>query len=405
MTGDLLAQGAGDDLAEDSLPPEIETTAVPLPLTELKPWHRPRKQYVRERQWLRLSRSLLDRLEAGSENGPSNIRYLTLPGLDYLDVTLLGEVCEGLGCTLTSVSFLAATEGNPARARAQFREESLKQAGRLADNSITLPNRLEEISSPSSQAYHEIKRRAPFDIINIDACGSIALPDANHSRRLLDAIFRLVELQFSRRKTRWVLFLTTDARPNSVSPQLKQAFKDAIIANAAHGNEFRQGAHELFQVAEGGELSTALDAASESENSFLSFFSLGLSKWLLRTSNGSDWEVKALDSFYYSTMPGQNPPPSMASLAFEFIPRPTTLADEFGVINAEPVPYQAPENYSLRALVKTRSMIDLDVKMHQEPELRRELGDKTKALLVEAGYHADVLKGYEEFAGYQVEGV
>ena len=395
---DSQLPGDDDNLSDVVLPPEVSQLAVPLALNKLHPWHRPRKQFVRESQWVHYAKRLLGKLNAGKAGGPKEIRYLTLAGIDYLDVRLLGETCKEVGCELISTSFLAAREGNPVRARAQFREESLKQAGHLSDNSVTLPNRLEEVAFPKSQAYRELKKRAPFDIVNMDACGSIALPDASQSGRLLDALHRLVELQFNTRNTNWLLYLTTDARPETLSPELSNAFKEAIVENANYGNDFRDGAYELFEISQDIALSDGLTAAAANADQFLRFYSLGLAKWLLKNSGAHDWEVKTLNSFFYSTSSLNDPRPTMASLAFEFIKRPVALQDQFGVANAVPIPYQPAENYSLRAMRMATEMEDLDRRMMAEPSYRDELATRTKALLAEAGYQADILAEYEEFA-------
>lgn len=395
---DVTLTDVEGNLADDALPPEVSELAVPVTLNRLYPWHRPRKQFVRENQWVLYAKRLLVKLNAGKVGGPKEIRYLTLPGIDYLDVRMLGEACKEVSCELISTSFLAAQEGNPVRARAQFREESLKQAGHLSDNSVTLPSRLEEVAFKTSQAYLSLKKRAPFDIVNMDACGSIALPDAAKSGRLLDALHRLVELQFNTRTTNWLLFLTTDARSETLSPELSAAFKEVIIENAAHGNDFREGAYNLFEISEDVTLPDGLTAAISNDDRFLRFYSLGLAKWLLKNSNAQNWEVKTLNSFFYSTSPANDPRPTMASLAFEFIKRPIVLQDQFGVANAAPVSYQPAENYSLRAMRIAVEMEDLDNRMIAEPFYRAELATRTKALLAEAGYQADTLAEYDRFA-------
>ena len=55
-----------------------------------KPWHRPRKQFVRREQWSALLRRLYDEREPGDA-----VRYLGLPGTDLIDLRYLyEEVCR-----------------------------------------------------------------------------------------------------------------------------------------------------------------------------------------------------------------------------------------------------------------------------------------------------------------------
>src|SRR5436305_308390 len=119
-----------DDIADEVLPVAIEALAVPVELTQLAPWHRARKQIVRRDQWGALSERLIIH-EKGTPalpvhvGGAHEVRYLTLPGSDFLDVEMIGEVARAQGCTLTSVGFLAGTQGNPIIARAELRQEGL----------------------------------------------------------------------------------------------------------------------------------------------------------------------------------------------------------------------------------------------------------------------------------------
>ena len=58
---------------------------------EFKPWHKPRKQYIRLRQWCAIVRWLIRKV--GMQQGDS-LRYLGLPGEDLLDIRSLRGVCE-----------------------------------------------------------------------------------------------------------------------------------------------------------------------------------------------------------------------------------------------------------------------------------------------------------------------
>ena len=90
-------------IADDVLPARIDELAVPVELNILFPWHKPRKQLVRKRQWLNSSRSLIERgkgnpgLLPQPPHGYPVVSYLTLPGIDYLDVRQLAEPVPPIG--------------------------------------------------------------------------------------------------------------------------------------------------------------------------------------------------------------------------------------------------------------------------------------------------------------------
>ena len=253
-------------IAEDVLPVRPDEPALPLPLDELAPWHRVRKQLVREHQWLHYSKRLIEHQRGRPAlpeltGGRPEVRYLTLPGMDYLDVRLLAGLCDSLGCRLTSTGFQAGHEKNPFVARARFRQKSLIDAGYITPHSHTFARRFEEISERNSYAYRELERRAPFHIVNVDACGPIAAPTAAHSRRLVEALHRVVELQLGLMKGRWLLFVTTDVRPDSIAQDTLARLREAIYSNADANADFGQFATPLLDQA-ASDIRTAADAAS-----------------------------------------------------------------------------------------------------------------------------------------------
>ena len=51
-----------EDIASEVLPAAVEEAAVPLELLELQSWHRPRKQYIRYKQWAKQTERLIGKL-------------------------------------------------------------------------------------------------------------------------------------------------------------------------------------------------------------------------------------------------------------------------------------------------------------------------------------------------------
>ncbi len=328
-------------IADDVLPAEIADPAVPVPLDRLLPWHQPRKQLVREEQWLRLSRRLIkaesSRLGSSAQGGERpEIRYLTLPGIDYIDVRQLADVCRDWNCRLTSIGFHAGDGRNPQVARAKLREKSLIDAGCITRHSHTYARRFEDISETSSNAYQDIEQRGPFHIVNVDACGSLAPPTAKHARRLVEAVFRVVELQFQKTTGRWLLFVTTDARRESVSGETLERLCQTIFKNADENAGFRGVAARLLDPGAVDVRAAAESATEQTGLAFLKLFSLGLAKWLLHLAQGTKREMQTHNSYCYSTTGKGDRRPSMACLAFEFLPPPPGLEDPFGVSRARP---------------------------------------------------------------------
>jgi len=393
------------EFAEESLPAPVSTDAVPIRLNSLFPWHRPRKQKIRQDQWVGLAARLIQKLkdqnvlapqpitlaDGTSITRPPEVRYLTLPGLDYLDVRLIGEMCNSSDCSLETVGFLSDAEDAGTMARARVRETSLIQAGYIKDTSITLPRDFESICSTDSGTLRELKRRAPFHVVNIDACGSIAPANATHSRRLIDAIHRLVELQLSKATHRWLLFVTVDARDGDLDSATFEKLCDAVRENAKASAEFETGTIAFLHPG-ATDLESAIAAAKSGDGRpFLNIFSLGFAKWLLHMAGAKQWSVRLKRSHCYSTRSATDPAPSMVSLALEFLPPPVGLADPFGVSRQKPSPGGATEDPSMQILASAALIDDLDVLLDADAELSTNLNASTHLLLAEAGYEADAL--------------
>ena len=384
-------------IADDVLPAEIDELAVPVELNELFPWHKPRKQLVREEQWIYYSRRLIERQKGRpglpeSPDGHAEVRYLTLPGIDYLDVRQLADLCREHSCSLTSTGFQAGGERNSYVARAQLREKSLIDGGHITALSHTFPRRFEDIVPTTSQAYRDLRARGPFHIVNIDACGSIAAPRANHTTRLIDAVYRVVELQLEIMTGRWLLFVSADARPNSIAEETLTGFCDAIFANAASNEDFQILATPLLDPNEADIRAAAMAAAAAPGTAFLQLFSLGLAKWLLHLAHPKQWDIRTHHPYCYSTMPGEDETPSMACLAFEFIPPPPGIQDRFRVARANPAPNPEYEDTSIRAVNKIRDIANADSRIRADEPLRTRMTQSLRTWLEEAGYDRNVLQ-------------
>lgn len=386
-----------EQIAADSLPTRVEQPAVPVRLDTVYPWHRPRKQYVRMEQWLSLSRRLIaSELQSGRVVSRQNdscpeIRYLTLPGIDYLDVRLLSDVCRKLECELTSTSFLSGEEANTHVARARVQEEALVESGHITRRSHTYNRKIEEVVSQTGQVYRDLRTRGPFHIVNIDACGSISSPQTGSSMRIIDALFRIVELQIEMMVGRWMLFVTTDVRKDNFSEDTMARFCEEIRLNAGENQEFGESVVNTL-APESRDINAAIEVArQDSDSVFLHLVSIGLGKWLLQLVRKKNWGVKMHTSYCYSTTPFGDTTPTMPCLAFEFVPPPPGLRDESGVTRAEPKEGGSEENFSSRIASKVQRMQNLDELLLSDSDLRRDLVTQTKTLLKEIGYEDKAL--------------
>ena len=393
-----------NELAEDSLP-AVPEKAVPIELTQLFPWHRPRKQKVRQDQWVRLAGALIDHLteqaqlqvrnivlpDGTNHPAPPEFRYLCLPGIDYLDGRLIGQKCNEKNCKLVLVGFLSEAENKEVLARAQLRQSALIQARYLHDTSTTIPRRFESICQVGSHSLSELKRRAPFHVVNIDACGSIAPVRADHAQRLIDAIFKIVELQLSKASHRWLLFLTADVRSGDFDAATFDAICDAIRANAAANNDFGAQTIDFLKPDAATAEDAIIDAKANDGRPFLNLFMLGFVKWLLHLAQQKQWSVKLKKSHCYSTREEGDHQPSMCSLAVEFNPPPPGLRDPHNATRQAPAAGGNVDDPSMQIIAETKLIDNLDDLLKGDSPLTGTLNKATHGLLKEIGYKDEVV--------------
>ena len=385
------------ELADLVLPDAVEEIAVPLELTQLAPWHRSRKQFIRKNQWGMLSSRVIEKSKGTPAlpqqvGGTHEVKYLTLPGSDLLDVEMLGSIARDLGCTLTSVGFLAGAVGNATTARAELRREGLIEAGVISERSYTFSRRIEEITAKSSAAYRDMRTRGPYHVINLDACGSIAPPNAPNNNRLIQVVSTLVEYQFDSFRGRWLLLLTSDVRAEQFDEAVMQQLMLAVRLNCQQLPDFADGV-KVFLDDEGDDLNAALQTyISGGIDNFMKLFSLGFGKWLLGLAKAAGWDMKMHNAFCYSTTPEGDDRATMPCMAFEFRPPTGGLVDPVGIAIAPPPVLPQYGARALTVLEKVYAMENLDARMAANEGERAELIQDTRERLSSIGYGAEVLQ-------------
>ena len=389
------------DIQNEVLPVEPDEKAIPIELDSLQPWHRPRKQFIRSRMWRKFSRNLIQR-ETGKPglqippDGKPEVRYLTLPGFDYIDVELLADLCTEMGCILTSTGFLAGDgQSNPEVARAKIREQSLIDKKFISHHSFTHYRRLEEIAH-EKQASIILDERGPYHIVNIDACGSIAPPKGADGRtRIIDVVYRILEFQLQHKTGSWLLFLTTDARPNTIDEGTKNKLLDPIKNNAQTNIMFSRMVSSIFGKNNDVEKAVKQSVDSSGEN-FLKFFTLGFSKWLIHLAKEKQWEVKTHETYCYHSGKNGTHEPTIVCMAYEFKRTHTGLHDSFNLAQVPPSTAREIEDTSVRAAKKVDDMENVVSKLKSCDRLREEMKNQTKQMLEKIGYADAAIVGMEE---------
>jgi hypothetical protein len=114
------------------------TSYANRPLVELdfRPWHKPRKQLVREKQW----GDEIDWLLRNKPAGDTSLRYLGLPGPDLLDVRYIYDrFCRDSGRKLTFLGFEKSARSSDPRGDAlNVSLDEVRRLEHIDDRSLVL---------------------------------------------------------------------------------------------------------------------------------------------------------------------------------------------------------------------------------------------------------------------------
>lgn len=382
-----------DDFA---LPEEVEEISSPEPL-RFYPWHKPRKQFVRRHQWVHHASSLIEKLKKSSSlNGDTPLKYLSLPGPDLFDVKLMADLCKDHTLNLHYTGFCYVKETEAVRLRRNTQQFEIDRGEQIRPGSGVHVSRLEDITRPGSDASILMKRSGPYDIVNIDACEPIANGDNNQTGRLVDAIRSIVEFQVVSRRQPWVLYLTTPIQVNSVSAGAINALKGEVQKNVENDSEFEK---EFFEwVREGETVEEYFSRVSQNDgHEFVRSITLGISKWFVHLAEQANYSVKKMPAYCYSMFRREPFLPNMISTCYLFMPNQISILDQTGLTkNSTSEKTTLPISDHIRALRKSVGIENLDDKMAADPELKQEMVEETKSLLVGAGYDVeDEVNGYE----------
>ncbi|MEV6928200.1 hypothetical protein AB0M46_27430 [Dactylosporangium sp. NPDC051485] len=359
-----------------------------------KPWHRPRKQYVRATIWGRYIESLVAAMD---QDRP--VRYFGLPGADFLDIRyFLNQFCipnerkirfvgfdastqegdDDLGSTLAEMhASLDAIAASDSATDSAGSLASLRRSPNVDPRSKVLRRRLESIADINSVARRIFLDEEPFDIVNIDLCGGIfPKPDnkGQYATELYDALRQIFGLQ-NRHHRSWLFFLTIRVDDQTVPHQINEEMAELIESNMSSSAAFKRDLVRLFP-----QLSQDFGAGRRLNSSEII---VGIAKWLVRlgVSKGMDSEI--LDVAAYRIL-DRSGPLDMATVAFRFspvieVPRGRVPLRDGAPVNANEAKWAG----SIPASVN--SLVDVDELLEELPELKRRAAEETATLLAETG--------------------
>lgn len=375
----------GGQLSDDIFGTKVYEPSRP-PRKNFLPWHRPRKQFVRERQWLAHIQSLLD--DADPSDGI--LKYLGLPGVDMLDVRYIhGKVCEPRGLGLRFLGFNSEIlRDNAARSELNISLDEVRKLSRVDHLSDVIPDDFRSVAEKDSLGWKRAEQAGPFDVINLDLCDGIGSQDPSGAEPThYDAVWRLLALQ-ARQKGDWLLLITTRAGRAHTHAETLSRLTAELARNLEDCSEFRARCESLFQVSDEASL---IDCCKE-DHALVEFFLVGLCKWIvgIGVKQAPPTVVTVESTIGYRVYPkaGHH---DLVSIALRFKPTVTPGLDTAGLARSlVPTPDECA--LALEAFNGTHGRIDADVTLAEDPALRQLLIDATSDLLLVARYDTEAYR-------------
>jgi hypothetical protein len=362
------------------------------PKKDFLPWHRPRKQFVRERQWLRFIQELLD--EVVPMDGI--VKYLGLPGVDLLDVRFIHrEVCQPRNLGLRFLGFNSEiVRDSSARSELNISLDEVRKLPRVDHLSDVIPDDFRTVATKESLGWKRTEQAGPFDIVNLDLCDGIGSQNPMAARPThYDAIWRLLALQ-ARQKTDWLLLITTRAGRAHTDADALAKLMAGLSRNLVECDEFRSRCDTLFQVTD----SESLECSCQNDLALVEFFLVGLCKWIVGSGiRQQPPSIVNVQSTIGYKVYGKAKHHDLVSIALRFKPSVEAGSDPAGLGRGL---LQQPDECELAvsALGKTHERIDADKTLANDPELRRSLIASTSELLLVARYDTEAYKTWVETA-------
>jgi hypothetical protein len=352
---------------------EYEATGPPP--RPFRPWHRPRKQFVRAEQWVSQTRALLAELPSDA-----SIRYLGLPGEDLLDVRAFHHAF-GSDRGLRFLGFSTARRGQT-NTDLQVSLQEVKALANVDAQSDVIPDDIRAIARTQSMGRKAALDAGPFDVVNLDLCDNFLTEEVGGGS-MYDAIAALCALQ-NRRKHPWLFFVTTRIDRATVDAGICEKLDELLATNLNACEAFSAALQSMLGAPSRDSLPSL---ASCGDEDWLAMYCVALAKWILNVAltHHTQLEIKSTMSYRVAHGAGDD---DLVSLAFKLTPSLASVPDKVGLASQEPAPF---DECALAAKLpgRTTRRVRVDAALaNDEDLLERMIGDAA-VLLVQARYSAN----------------
>ena len=341
---------------------------------EFMPWHKPRKQFVRRKQWSALLQGLYETREPRDP-----LRYLGLPGTDLIDLRYLHEqLCRESERPLRFLGFnTEAQPGNSAHVQLSVSLDEVRRLPNVDEQSAVLPDDFRLVGNENSIAWSRTRQLGPFDVVNIDLCDGLASDVPQNDGSIYNALAQLMALQ-ARNSNPWLLLITTRIGRGMFDADAEQRLISHFRDNVANCEGFAEACEQLLESDV-----ESIDPATCSESDLLNLMIVAIGKWLFKLVQyqaPSRVELASTQGYRVDPVAAQE---DLVSLALRFEPVIVASADALSPTAPAPVDECAIAKAILR---RSNRRLDVDNILDQQPDLLEELIGEMERLLADARY-------------------
>ena len=366
--------GDQDDLAAEIFGAMEYRRARPEP-KEFKPWHRPRKQFVRRKQLSTLLRRLYEQREPQAP-----LRYLGLPGTDLIDLRYLHEeLCRANSRPLSFLGFnKEARPGSTAHIELSVSLDEVHRLPSVDPKSNVIHDDFRRIGNPESVAWSRVLALGPFDVVNLDLCDGLATDPPQNDGSIYGALARLMAFQ-ARNPTPWLLLVTTRIGRGMFDAEAEKRLIDLFRENVTNCEGFAEACEQLLESDV-----TSIDPATCSRVDFLNLMTAAIGKWLSKLVQAQGPSRVSLASTHGYRIDPTAACEDLVSLALRFKPVIAASPDAL----APTAPTSVDEcTIAKHILERSTQRLNVDDHLEDKWDLHEELIGEMELLLAAARYN------------------
>jgi hypothetical protein len=385
----VTEQGLGGDdvVANRELVDLIGEGPAQFPSKEkrsFKPWHRPRKQYVRDQQWLKELGYLARDLKLGGRE----LRYLTLPGDDLLDIRHIhDELCLSQNVMLRYLGFnSAANPEDPAQSALNSAMFAVRLLDYVDGESTIVPGDIRQVGNEKSIQWQHLRRFGTFHAINLDLCGGFAGVEKDAGIPSYFTTLDWILNNQARSAEDSLLFLTTRMDSDNINDVAMDKLPDLVREVLEACGDYKVQLLAEWQLQDTLTNLGLIDNLTPNEK-----FMLGLTQWVVTRAivHGLKVNVRSLMSYRTGSTLGED---DIVSLAIRFKPDPFLLPDPAGLSKpTRPAQSELEKRcaQSVNIPHRVRGCVRVDDVLRTSVEDAAKCIERSSALLVASGYDSD----------------